>query len=188
MKIFHHKERIFQLADKTMIEGWNAEMPLLFIGYIREKRMSTYPKPVQKDVNTYLDDILENSAIPMLLTAINNEDVEVRKNVAKSIVGVSENNPSMLKIALSHMEKASNDNNKEVADAMRKALKNYQKYLRRLKTTAKRKELTALRKKMDEMTLLREKALESGKIVVTETKINPKLKMQLLKNYGLIVK
>ena len=44
------------------------------------------------------------------------------------------------------------------------------------------------RKKMDEMTLLREKALESGKVVVTKTKINPKLKMQLLKNYGLVVK
>ncbi len=90
--------------------------------------MSTYPKSVQKEVNAYLDDVLENSAIPMLLTAINNEDVEVRKNVAKSIVAVSENNPSMLKIALSHMEKASNDNNKEVATAMKKALKNYQKY------------------------------------------------------------
>ena len=70
MKIFKYKERIFQLADKTMIEGWNAEMPLLFIGYIREKRLSTYPKSVQKEVNAYLDDILENSAIPMLLTAI----------------------------------------------------------------------------------------------------------------------
>ena len=151
MKIFHYKERIFQLADKTMIEGWNAEMPLLFIGYIREKRMVTYPKSVQKEVNVYLNDILENSAIPMLLTAINNEDVEVRKNVAKSIVGVSEQNPSMLKIALSHMEKASNDKNKEVATAMKKALKNYQKYLKRLKTAAKRKELSALRKKMDEI-------------------------------------
>ena len=60
MKIFHYKERIFQLADKTMIEGWNAEMPLLFIGYIREKRMATYPKSVQKEVNVYLNDILEN--------------------------------------------------------------------------------------------------------------------------------
>ena len=151
MKIFQHKERIFQLADKEMIEGWNAEMPLLFIGYIREKRMSTYPKPVQKEVNAYLDDVLENSAIPMLLTAINNEDVEIRKNVAKSIVQVSENNPAMLKIALYHMEKACNDRNKEVAGAMKKALKNYQKYLKRLKTAAKRKELTALRKKMDEI-------------------------------------
>ena len=34
---------------------------------------------------------------------------------------------------------------------MKKALKNYRKYLRRLKTAAKRKELTALRKKMDEI-------------------------------------
>ncbi|QEE14332.1 HEAT repeat domain-containing protein [Promethearchaeum syntrophicum] len=151
MKIFQDKARIIQLADKKMIEGWNAEMPLLFIGYIREKRITTYPKSVQKEVNAYLDDVLENSAIPMLLTALNNPDVEIRKNVAKSIVQVSENNPSMLKIALSHMEQASNDKNKEVSDAMKKALKNYQKYLKRLQTAAKRKQLAALRKKMDEI-------------------------------------
>ena len=151
MKIFLDKTRIIQLADKKMIEGWNAEMPLLFIGYIREKRISTYPKSVQKEVSDYLDDILENSAIPMLLTALNNKNIEVRKNVANSIVQVSENNPNMLKIALSHMEQASNDKNTDVADAMKKALKNYQKYLRRLKTVAKRKELTVLRKKMDEI-------------------------------------
>jgi len=179
MKIFQHKERIFQLADKKMIEGWNAEMPLLFIGYIREKRMSTYPKPVQKEVNAYLDDVLENSAIPMLLTAINNEDVEIRKNVAKSIVDVSEQNPSMLKIALSHMEKASNDRNKEVADAMKKALKNYQKYLKRLKTAAKRKELTALRKKMDEIDVQFADGRISDSAYILEQKNYLKLKREI---------
>lgn len=179
MKIFHHKERIFQLADKKMIEGWNAEMPLLFIGYIREKRMSTYPKPVQKEVNAYLDYILENSAIPMLLTALNNEDVEVRKNVAKSIVDVSENNPSMLKIALSHMEKASNDRNKEVANAMKKSLKNYQKYLKRLKTAAKRKELTALRKKMDEIDTQFAEGTISDNDYIKEQKNYLKLKREI---------
>lgn len=44
------------------------------------------------------------------------------------------------------------------------------------------------KKKVDEITLLREKALETGKVVVTEKSIDPKIKMQLLKNYGLVIK
>ena len=44
------------------------------------------------------------------------------------------------------------------------------------------------KKKMDEITLMREEALRSGKVVVTKKIIDPKLRMQLLKNYGLIIK
>jgi len=44
------------------------------------------------------------------------------------------------------------------------------------------------KKKMDEMTLMRQKALESGKVVVTETKIGSKLRAQILRNYGLVIK
>ncbi|MEM5793551.1 MAG: hypothetical protein QXY45_04335 [Candidatus Aenigmatarchaeota archaeon] len=44
------------------------------------------------------------------------------------------------------------------------------------------------KKKVDEITLIREKAINSGRIVVSQKNINPKLRMQLLKNYGLVVK
>jgi hypothetical protein len=43
------------------------------------------------------------------------------------------------------------------------------------------------KKKKDEMTVKREIALKSGKVVVTQEDINPKLRMQLLKNYGLFI-
>jgi hypothetical protein len=44
------------------------------------------------------------------------------------------------------------------------------------------------KRKVDEITLMREKALDSGKVVVTKKSIDHKLRMQLLKNYGLVVK
>lgn len=43
------------------------------------------------------------------------------------------------------------------------------------------------KKKMDEMTLMREKALKSGKVVVMQRTIDPKIKTQLLKNYGFFI-
>jgi hypothetical protein len=44
------------------------------------------------------------------------------------------------------------------------------------------------KKKKSEITLMRKKAVNSGRVVVTERSIDPKIKMQLLKNYGLVVK
>ncbi len=44
------------------------------------------------------------------------------------------------------------------------------------------------KRKVDEITLMREKALETGKVVVTEKSIDPKIKIQLLKNYGIVIK
>ncbi|NCO96922.1 MAG: hypothetical protein GW780_02125 [Candidatus Aenigmarchaeota archaeon] len=44
------------------------------------------------------------------------------------------------------------------------------------------------KKKKDEMTLMREKALNSGRIVNTQRPIDPKIRSQLLKNYGLFVR
>jgi len=44
------------------------------------------------------------------------------------------------------------------------------------------------KKKKDEMTLMREKALNSGRIVNTQRPIDSKIRSQLLKNYGLFVR
>ncbi|MHA1721134.1 MAG: hypothetical protein ACTSWX_04520 [Promethearchaeota archaeon] len=184
MKIFQYKDKLIQLADKKMIEHWNAEMPLLFIGYLRDKRLSSYPKSVQKEVNEYLNDILENIAIPKLMKALTSDNVETRISVAHNIVQVSENNPEMLKIALEHIEKASNDINKEVANSMKKALKNYQKFLRRKKTAVKRKELNALRKKMDEI----DAQFAEGKISDSEYIIEQKKYLKLKREIELAEK
>ena len=44
------------------------------------------------------------------------------------------------------------------------------------------------RKKKDIITLLREDAIKSGRVVETKRDIDPKIKIQLLKNYGFVVR
>ena len=43
------------------------------------------------------------------------------------------------------------------------------------------------KKKVDEITLLRNHAMKTGRVVVSQKTINQKLKIQLLKNYGIVV-
>ena len=71
MKIFRASDnRIIQLTDPEKIKMWNPEMPLLFIGFIREKRLPFYHKSIQKPISDYLDEILEQIAIPKLSEAL----------------------------------------------------------------------------------------------------------------------
>ncbi|MCP4763754.1 MAG: hypothetical protein GY870_18430 [archaeon] len=150
MKIFRSSDgNIYQLADKEKIENWDAEMPLIFIGYVRDKLLQDYPKSIRSDVEKYLDDLLENYAIPKLIQALTSENVDERRKVAENMYKLSESNADQLKIALSQIEKANQDPDKKVADWMKKTLKNYQKAQKKKSNAAKRKKLKALRKKMD---------------------------------------
>ena len=157
MKVFRTTDgRIVQMADKIMIEGWEAEMPLLFIGFIKEKRLpiyrKEYPKSLVKAVEVYLDEVLENVAIPKLISALSSKDKEELLSVAENIVKISESNPDQLKIALPHLEKTVTTNsNKNIVKLLEKAVKNYQKAQKRKQTAQKRKKLGTLRKEMDEV-------------------------------------
>lgn len=152
MRIFRTADGHFvQLIDIDTIKKWNPELPLIFIGFIRDKKLGTYHKSIQKDVEKYLDDILEHVAIPKLTESLYSEDLEQRLLVARNIASLSESNPDQLQIALPHIEKAkNNDLNKEVKSLMDKAMKNYEKAQKKKQTAVKRKKLTELRKKMDE--------------------------------------
>lgn len=44
------------------------------------------------------------------------------------------------------------------------------------------------KRKVDEITLMREEAIRTGKVVVSQKSIDPKIRMQLLRNYGLVIK
>lgn len=154
MKVFRTTDgRIVQMADRSQIEKWDAEMPLLFIGFIKEKRLplyrKEYPKSLVKAVEVYLDEILENVAIPKLISALSSNNKEELLNVAENIVKISEANPDQLKIALPHLEKTIPSASKTIAKLLEKAANNYKKAQKRKQTAQKRKKLTALRKEMD---------------------------------------
>src|SRR6056297_1637237 len=152
MRVFRTKKgRVYQLADKKMMEKWNPEMPLIFIGYIEEKRLDDYPSEIKKDVEAYLNEILEEVAIPKLVYSLKSDDLETRKRAAENLLEISSNNPDQLKIALPHIKEATEDKSKEVAKKMEKILHNFDKAQKRKKTAKKRSKLRKLRKQMDEI-------------------------------------
>ncbi|WP_457557288.1 hypothetical protein [Candidatus Harpocratesius sp.] len=184
MKIFRTDDgRILQLVEKEKMKDWDAEMPLLFIGVMKDKRIPMYkkefPKKLVSEVEAYLDDILENVAIPKLIESLSSPLLEERLKVAENLLELSKSNPDQLKIALPHLEKAVNDPNKKVAKLVKDAIMNYHKAQRRKQTAAKRKKLTALRKKMDAI----DRDYADGKIsdedYLKEQKIYLKLKREI---------
>jgi hypothetical protein len=181
MRVFRTADGHFvQLIDIETIKTWNPELPLIFIGFIRDKKLGTYHKSIQKDVEKYLDDILEHVAIPKLTESLYSPDLEQRLIVARNIAALSESNPDQLQIALPHIEKAKNvDPNKEVKALMDKALKNYAKAQKKKQTAAKRKQLTDLRKNMDKFDELFAEGKISDADYVKEQKKYLKLKREI---------
>jgi hypothetical protein len=184
MKIFRLPDgHILQLADEAKIKTWNAEMPLIFIGNIKEKRLpqyrKEYPKAVVKEIEDYLDGILENVAIPKLINTLQYGKAEEKLIVAENIQALSESNPDQLKIAIPHIQTAVGDKDKQVAKLMGSALNNYQKAQKRKQTVKKRKILTNLRKQMDKVDIDFAEGKISDSDYITQQKEYLKLKREI---------
>jgi len=180
LKIFRNPGgRIYQLADEEKIKKWDAEMPLIFIGFIREKQLQNYPKSVKKEVEAYLDNVLKNIAMPKLVNALKSPKDEERLKVAKNLMEISNTNPDLLKIALPQVEKCLNDKNKNIAEAMNKTLKNYKKAQKRKQTAKKRQILKKLRSNMDKVDIDLDEGRISGEDYLIEQRKYLKLKREI---------
>jgi hypothetical protein len=181
MRIFKSADgHVLQIADLDKIREWNPELPLIFIGFIREKRLPFYNKTVQKEVSAYLDEILEQVAIPKLTQALYSKNDAQKLIVAQNIATLSESNPDQLQIALPHIEKViGEEKNKEIVALMQKAKKNYEKAQKRKQTAKKRQQLTELRKKMDKIDDLFAQGKISDTDYVKEQKNYLKLKHEI---------
>ncbi len=154
MKVFQGKDgRILQLADKEKISNWSPEMPLIFIGNVREKRIPEYKKLFSKsivqEIETYLHEILEEVAIPKLINALQSDDSELRSQVAQNFVQISESNADLIKIALPHIETAlAQESSKPIKKLLESTLNNYKKAQKRKLTAKKRAKLRKLTQTM----------------------------------------
>ncbi len=64
------------IGIEKMLE-WPVELPLIFIEYIRSNKLKTYEDTkVQKEVEKYLDEIMENVAIPRLISVLEGDNYE----------------------------------------------------------------------------------------------------------------
>ncbi|MCP4761699.1 MAG: hypothetical protein GY870_07955 [archaeon] len=155
MRIFHKKDGgIIQLIDKDKMAEWSAELPLIFIEYIKDKQLEKYKEPkIKKEVSAYLDEILKDVAMPRLISVLEGDDNEETIAALERIREISKKNVDMARPIKPYLENLSKSKNKNIVKISKDISNNFTK-------ADRRKELAKKRKIMQE----KEKQFMAGKI------------------------
>jgi hypothetical protein len=150
---------IVQIIDKDKIQKWDPQTPALFVNFLIDKKLETYGSAKdQAEIRAYLNEILEEVAIPKLTNALKSPDPNARLAIAKNLVDLSKKKPDMIKGVLSFLQEAEKvEKGAEIKANITKVLKNYDK-------ASKRKQYEVKRKKMKEL----DDKLKVGKITDAE--------------------
>ena len=133
MKVYHLSDsRIVQIASKEKMQKWDGEAPLVYINYIRDSQLRTYgSKKNQKDISSYLDEAMQEIAIPKLIEALNSDDEDIVIGILTRIEELSRKKPDLIKITLIHVEKKQNHPSSEISKLAAKIQKNYDRAMKR---------------------------------------------------------
>ncbi|MFW9772916.1 MAG: hypothetical protein ACFFBY_00240 [Promethearchaeota archaeon] len=155
MRLFHKKDGgVIQLIDKEQMNDWPVELPLIFIEYIREKKLDTYEdKIVRKEVEDYLNEIMKDIAIPRLISVIESENTEEIILALTRIEDIAKKNIEMVKPIQKYLTNLQKSKNKKVTAISESISEMFVK-------AERRKELSKKRKIM----LQKEKEFLAGKI------------------------
>jgi len=159
MRIFHTKDGgIVQLIDKEKMQEWPVELPLLFIEYVREKKIDTYDdEKVKKEILQYIDEILKDIAIPRLISVLEGEDEDEIILALTRIEELSRKNIELARPIKPYLETLQKHKNKQILKLAKTISENFAK-------AEKKKELAKRRKIMQE----KEKLFLEGKIAGEE--------------------
>ena len=155
MKIFNKKDGgIVQLIDKEKIKEWPIELPLIFIEYIRNNQLKTYEdSKLKKEIEQYLDEVLEDVAIPGLIKVLDGDNFEETNKALVRIDELAKKKIDLVKPIKPYVEKLVKKDNKEIRKLSNSILESFAK-------AEKRKRLAEKRKIMQE----REKEFLAGNI------------------------
>ncbi len=129
-----------QLIDIEKMEEWPVELPLIFIEYIRSSKLKTYEDTkVQKEIEKYLDEILENVAIPRLISVLEGENSEEIILALTRIEEISKKNIEMIRPIQPYLKKLQTIKDKQIIKLVRDIDTNFQKADRRKELAKKRK-------------------------------------------------
>jgi hypothetical protein len=133
MKVFHLSDnRIVQIASKEKMHKWIGEQPLVYINYIRDSQLRSYgSKTNQKEIASYLDEAMEEIAIPKLIEALESPNNDTVIAILTRIEELSRKQPDLIKITLAHVEKKQTHPEKEIANLATKIQKNYDRAIKR---------------------------------------------------------
>ena len=127
------------IGIKKMLE-WPVELPLIFIEYIRNNKLKTYEDAkVQKEIEKYLDEIMESVAIPRLIGVLEGDNPEEIILALTRIEELSKKNIDMIKPIQPYLQKILNTKNKKITKLVKTIGDNFQKAARRKILSKKRK-------------------------------------------------
>ncbi len=133
MRIYHLSDsRIVQIASKEKMQKWTGEAPLVYINYIRDSQLRSYGSKVnQKEISRYLDEAMQEIAIPKLIEALNSEDEGEVLDILTRIEELSRKKPDLIKITLTHVERKQKHPSSEVSKLANKIQNNYNRAMKR---------------------------------------------------------
>jgi len=141
IKLFHKKDGgVIQLIDKEKMKNWPVELPLIFIEYIREKKLDRYEdNTIKKDIESYLDEIMKEIAIPRLIGVLDSEnDEEIILSLTR-ILDVAKKNIEMVKPIQKYLVDLQKSKNNKVVELSKNISEMFVKAERRKELARKRK-------------------------------------------------
>ena len=141
IKLFRKKDGgVIQLVDKEKMKDWPVELPLIFIEYIREKKLVTYEdNTIKKDIETYLDEVMKEIAIPRLIGVLDSEnDEEIILSLTR-ILDIAKKNIEMVKPIQRYLVDLQKSKNKIVVELSKSISEMFLKAERRKELARKRK-------------------------------------------------
>lgn len=129
---------MIQLVDKEKMKEWPIELPLLFIEYIRNKQMDSYGS-ARKDVETYLNEVMKDVAIPRLISVLKGVDDDEIILALTRIEEISRKDADIAKPIKKYLEDLLNKENKQIVKLAQTISNNFIKAERKKDLALKRK-------------------------------------------------
>lgn len=140
MKVFHKKDGgIVQLIDKERMQEWPVELPLIFIEYVRNNLLNNYnDSNVKKDIESYLNEILEEVAIPRLINVLDGKNNNEILMALQRIEEISKKKIELIEPIKKYLPDLKKRNIKEISKLCDAIITNFEKAENRKKLTEKR--------------------------------------------------
>jgi hypothetical protein len=141
MRIFQKKDGgIVQIIDKEKMKEWPVELPLIFIEYIRNNQLKSYDdNKLKKEVESFLDDVLNNVAIPRLIDVLESDKEDKILEALIRLEELSKKNIDQMEPIKPYLTRLSSLKNEEINALLEKISDRFAKEESRKEVAAKRK-------------------------------------------------
>lgn len=141
MKVFQKKDGgIVQIVDKDKMKEWPVELPLIFIEYIRNNQLKSYDdNNLKKEVENYLDDVLNDVAIPRLINVLESDKEDKILEALNRLEELSKKNIDQMEPIKPYLSRLSSLKNEEIKALLEKISDRFTKEESRKEVSAKRK-------------------------------------------------